>query len=168
MSYEPRVPLPDGALVDSVPDMPTVLRHYLPDTAEVRQDFNAALGTSVVDPTTCEVVRIYNASAVDCNYCKNVRYSKDGAAVIGEDLVAQVRSNDLDHLSDEHQAAVRLAHAYALDPAGLSEEDAGQVRQQFTQRQVAELGLQLLRCRAGSKTLVTLGLEPRSMDLTLI
>jgi len=42
------------------------------------------------------------------------------------------------------------------------------LRAHYTNRQIVELELQLVRCRAGAKLLVSLGLEPRSMPITVI
>lgn len=169
MSYQPRVPLPAEGTVDGVPSLPAVLAHYLPEVAGVRNGFNEALAHGSVDARTKELVRLYNAAVVDCAYCKNVRYDGGGGnALVAEDEIADLHRFESTDLPEAAKVALRLARTFFLAPHEVSADLSASLHEHYTDEQIVELLVHLVRVRAGSKTLVTLGLEPRDMPVTVI
>jgi alkylhydroperoxidase family enzyme len=169
MSFEPRVPVPPRATKDGVHDLSAVLQHYVPETLNARNAFNAALESSTTDPQARELVRLHNAEAVDCNYCRNVRYGDGtGEAILDEGAAGALKNFESSDLPAAHKAALRLASAFALEPGVAPMQVLPELREHYSDSEIADLVLQLVRCRAGSKLLVSLGLEPRSMPLTVV
>jgi alkylhydroperoxidase family enzyme len=169
MTFEPRVPVPAEANINGVHDLTALLRHYVPQTLAYRNAFNAAVESSPTDPQARELMRLHNAEMVDCNYCRNVRYGDEsGEAILDETLASRVADFERSDLSPAHKAALRLAAAFALDPDSARGTVLPQLREHFSEVEVVDLVLQLVRCRAGSKLLVALGLEPRDMPLTVL
>lgn len=165
MSFDPRVPLPNGG----APSLPATIQHYLPELWDVRVAFTESLNGGTVDAETKEMLRLMNAAITDCAYCKNVRYGNDnGEQVVAEDDVSKVRDFENSDLPERIKVALRFARAFATDPAGISDDVTAGLRQHYTDEQIVEIGLALVRARAGSQALITLGLEPREMPVTII
>jgi len=169
MSFEPRVSPPENTYTDGVPNLASILGHYVPATFAERNAFNEAVESCSTDPQARELMRLHNAEVIDCNFCRNVRYGgPSGLPIISEKQVGKIRSFARSDLPAAHKAALRFAEAFAMDPDSVPTEVLPGLRAHYTNRQIVELGLQLVRCRAGSKLLVSLGLEPRSMPITII
>ncbi len=169
MATVPRLPLPPGAVTGGVPSMPAVIAHYTPEIADARTRFNTALEAGGLDPRIAELVRLFNTFAIDCNYCKNVRYT-DGAGhphleEADVDAVLDAESSSLDAPA---RAALAFARAYLLDASAIPGTVTDQLRTHFSDAEIVEIVLTVARCRAGAKTLMTLGLEPEAMPVTVI
>jgi alkylhydroperoxidase family enzyme len=149
--------------------MPAVIAHYIPEIADARTRFNAVLEAGGLDPRIAELVRLFNAFAIDCNYCKNVRYTDDaGQPHLDEADVAAVLDTESPSLDAPARAALAFARAYLLDASAIPGAVTDELRNHFTDAEIVELTLTVARCRAGAKTLMTLGLEPEAMPVTVI
>lgn len=169
MSFVPRVPMPDGAMTAPGGPLVATLSEYLDeDLVKVRGDFVMSLNGGKIGTEMKEMIRIYNASMSDCNFCKNVRYSVDGRRVLDEDAVDDVRNFESSNLPDEQKVVLRFAKAFYLTPAEIPESVAADLRKYYSEEEIVELTLTLIRARAGSTSLITLGLEPREMAVTVI
>lgn len=169
MSYVPRVPMPEGAMTAPGGPLVATLSEYLPDDlVKVRGDFVMSLNDGKIGTEMKEMIRIYNASMSDCNFCKNVRYSVDGQRVLDEEAVDDVRNFESSNLPEEQKVVLRFAKAFYLTPSEVSEEVSADLRRYYSDQEIVELVLTLIRARAGSTSLITLGLEPREMAVTVI
>ena len=65
-------------------------------------------------------------------------------------------------------AALKLTDDIIGLPGRLSEEQISDIRQHYSDEEIAELALGVGLFMGMSKVLITLGLEPESMDITVI
>jgi alkylhydroperoxidase family enzyme len=85
-----------------------------------------------------------------------------------ENMVAQLDDVAHSNLTDAQKIAVKLAEAFLTDPATFGQEDRAELRRNFDDEQVAELLLDLVRFRPGSKLAVASGTLPEGDELILI
>jgi alkylhydroperoxidase family enzyme len=86
-----------------------------------------------------------------------------------EEQVAQISdSYDSSALTTRDRAALRLTDAIIGDPRGLSQGDRRFVAAELSGPEIAELALGVGLFMALSKVLITMGLEPESMDTTVV
>ena len=83
-------------------------------------------------------------------------------------MVAQLGDPENSDLTDQQKAAVSLARAFLIDPAGFGEAQRTELLRHFDVDQVAELLLDLVRFRPGSKLTVASGNEPAEDQLVFI
>lgn len=112
-----------------------------------------------VDLVTRELVRILSGRLSHCSICRNLRLQAAIDRGFDESMVAGLDDVDASDLSDRHKAAVRFAQAFLTDPAGYGPEDRAELLRHFTPEQVADLILDLVRLRPGSKMTVVAGQE---------
>lgn len=77
---------------------------------------------------------------------------------VDEELLAKVDRYEESDLPASHRAALRLADAYLVAPAELSDAVRREVLEHFTPAQVVELVLKLVGF-SGDKVMVALGLD---------
>jgi alkylhydroperoxidase family enzyme len=87
---------------------------------------------------------------------------------LSEDLVDQIRDGyESSDLPVRHQRALRFADALLnLEP--LSAADRAELKAEFNDEQIAELGIGLALFHGFSKVLIASGAEPEQMDTTVI
>lgn len=118
-----------------------------------------------VDIVTRELVRIYSGRESHCRVCRNLRLQVAIDRGFDESMVAQL--DDLDHgdLAPHQKAALRLARDFLGDPHGFDDAARAELLAHFTPEQAAELVLDLVRYRPGSKLTVVAGDEPAEEGL---
>ncbi len=116
---------------------------------------------SLVSPTLLEMVRLRNARAVNCVFCKAVRYE-----VARNDGLTEERAQLIDahyqasSLSGREKLAIALADCYLGFPTGVSPELAAQLAAEFTPAQIAALLVALMTFNFTSRTAVSIGGMP--------
>ena len=74
----------------------------------------------------------------------------------------------LSDLSAREKVALRWADAYLIHPDDVPEDLRRDLLGYFSPAEIVELLALLMKCQAGSKFQIALGIEPESMPLTLI
>jgi len=154
--------------MSSVPRTKISLADAAPRLADAQAAFQAVAYPGKVDLVTRELVRILSGRLSHCSICRNLRLRAAIDRGFEEHMVDQL--DDIDHsdLSDKHKAAVRFAQAFLTDPMGFTEADRAELLGHFTTDQVAELALDLVRFRPGSKLTVASGNEPLADELVVV
>ena len=161
---KPRIPLPTSKLTTygnpderlAVPDAGDLA----PAIAEARgrsQSLTFAL-SAVNDPVLTEMVRLRNARFQDCKFCQSTRSPAARAQGATETLYAAIDDYESSDLTERQKAALRLADAYLLWPAGTSDEVRAGALEHFTPEQIVELILRLL-CYSSDKVMISLNLD---------
>jgi alkylhydroperoxidase family enzyme len=107
-----------------------------------------------VDLVTRELVRITSGRLSHCRLCRNLRLQAAIDRGFDEALVEHLEDGEL---TDRHSVAVRLARLVLTDPASLTVDDGATLREHFSDEQLAELLLDLIRYRPGSRLTVASG-----------
>jgi alkylhydroperoxidase family enzyme len=152
MSSEPRTSIVDGR--------PVGLGDIAPDLSRAMLTFMQVAYPGKVDLVTRELVRIYSGRESHCTICRNLRLNAAIDRGFDEEMVAHLDDLDPDALAPHQQAALRLAHAFLGDPRSFGPADHEELLAHFTPEQIAELVLDLVRFRPGSKLTVVSGTEP--------
>ena len=165
MSTQPRV----SSAIDGQPaEFVSVLAHS-PRIAERFFDlYGEFWQNGTVDQRIKEITRIRNARVTDCGFCKRVRF--DGARAEG---LEETEVNDIDEgfqtrFGARETAALELTDAIIGDPRRLSDSTKQKLREHFTDEQIAELGIGVGLFIGLAKVLITLGLEPEDMPVTVV
>ena len=128
----------------------------------------------VVDHPTKEMARLRNARVTDCGYCKKVRFSLARDEGLSEDDAQLVEDGyELSTLSERHKAAIRLADRFLAAPGtpgppakkGNGTTGGGPA---LNGDEELDLGVALAMFIGFSKMLITLGLEPVEMPVTVL
>jgi alkylhydroperoxidase family enzyme len=113
-----------------------------------------------VDLVTRELVRIYSGRESNCRMCRNLRLRAAIERGFDEAMVEQLDDLESSQLDPCQRAALRLAHAFLGDPRSFDTAAQEELLRHFSPEQVAELVLDLVRYRPGSKLMVASGTEP--------
>ncbi|CAN3129801.1 carboxymuconolactone decarboxylase family protein [Mycobacterium sp. smrl_JER01] len=134
-----------------------VLGGFVPAVARQRE----------LDPVTTELVRLRGAEAHNCRLCKSLREGHALDAGGSEDLYRQITDfESADGLSDAHKAALRYVDALIWSPSHIDEQVAAGVRTHFSEQQMLELTLDVMR-NAANKIAVSLAADaPRVAEGT--
>jgi AhpD family alkylhydroperoxidase len=117
-----------------------------------------------VDHATKEVARLRNARVTDCGYCKRVRFSVAREEGLDEDAAALVEDGyEASDLDERQKAAIRLADRFLALPARRDGDVAA-----LAPDEQLELGVALAMFSGFAKMLITLGLEPEEMPVTVV
>lgn len=152
----------------SIPRTSTSLAEVAPRLAAAQGNFQAVAYPGKVDLVTRELVRILSGRLAHCSICRNLRLNAAIDRGFDEGMVAQLDDVDNSDLTDAQKAAVRFARAFLTDPKGFDEADRTELLRHFDAEQVAELVLDLVRFRPGSKLTVAAGNEPAVDELVFI
>lgn len=122
-----------------------------------------------VDHPTKEVVRLRNARVTDCGYCKRVRFSvarADGLSEEDADLV----DDDFERstLPERQKVALRFTDQFLQNPGPPRGQLADDLLRCFDDGERVELGVAIALFMGFAKMLITLGLEPEEMPLTVV
>lgn len=86
-----------------------------------------------------------------------------------EEQVDQIRDGyEESTLSRREKVALQFTDALLHDPSRVTPALQAALRVHFTEAQIVELALGVGLCHALSKLLITLGLEPQSMPMTVL
>lgn len=151
------------------PDAATALKMAAPELGAAMSAFMAAsLSGAKVDIVTRELIRIYSGQASNCRYCRNLRVAGAVDRGLDEDMVAKLTDFENSDLSDRHKSALRLAHAFLYDPASFDGAMQAELLVHFRSEQIAEMMLDLIRLRPGSKLSIAAGTDPDVDELVVI
>ncbi|WP_370499672.1 carboxymuconolactone decarboxylase family protein [Mycolicibacterium sp. jd] len=120
-----------------------------------------------LDPVTTEVVRLRGAEAHNCRLCKSLREGHALDAGGSEDLYRQIADfESADGLSEAHKAALRYVDALIWSPSRIDAAVADGMRRHFSESQMLELTLDVMR-NAANKIAVSLAADaPRVAEGT--
>jgi alkylhydroperoxidase family enzyme len=146
MSSEPRTPV---GLADVAPELHAAMMNLM-----------AVAYPGKVDIVTRELVRIYSGRESHCRICRNFRLRVAIDRGFDESMVAHLDDPESSDLAAHQKAALRLAHDFLGDPQSFDADAQAELLAHFTPEQAAELILDLVRFRPGSKLTVVSGDEP--------
>lgn len=152
MSSEPRTTVVDGR--------PLGLTDVAPRLGKAMLTMMAVAYPGKVDLVTRELVRIYSGRVSHCRICRNLRLRAAIERGFDESMVDEMDDLTTSTLDDRQKSALRLAHAFLGDPASFDAAARRELVAHFTPEQIAELLLDLVRFRPGSKLTVAAGTEP--------
>ena len=120
-----------------------------------------------LDAVTTEVVRLRGAEAHNCRLCKSLREGHALDAGGSEDLYGQIADyENAAGLSDAHKAALRYVDALIWSPSRIDREIADGMRKHFSDQQMLELTLDVMR-NAANKIAVSMAADaPRVAEGT--
>jgi alkylhydroperoxidase family enzyme len=116
---------------------------------------------SLVSPTLLEMVRLRNARAVNCVFCKAVRYEVARTDGLTEERAQLIDANyEQSALSRREKLAIALADCYLGYPSGVRPELAARLAAEFTPAEIASLLVALMTFNFTSRTAVSIGGMP--------
>jgi alkylhydroperoxidase family enzyme len=154
--------------MSSQPRTTITLAHAAPRLAAAQAAFQTVAYPGKVDLVTRELVRIVSGQLSHCSICRNLRLRAAIDRGFDEQMVAKLADPDNSDLSDKHKAAVRFARAFLTDPTGFDDAGRAELLRHFDGDQIAELVLDLVRFRPGSKLTVAAGNEPVEDQLVVV
>ena len=154
--------------MSSVPRTKISLADASPRLAAAQSAFQAVAYPGKVDLVTRELVRIVSGRLSHCSICRNLRLQAAIDRGFEEGMVVQLDDPAHSDLTEKQKAAVRFARAFLTDPLGYGEADRAELLAHFDADQVAELMLDLVRFRPGSKLTVASGNEPAGDELVVV
>jgi alkylhydroperoxidase family enzyme len=157
MSSAPRTTIVDGR--------PLGLGDAAPRLGRAMQSFMQVAYPGKVDIVTRELVRIYSGRRSNCRLCRNLRLRVALERGFDETMVDHIDDLDPSDRDPRHTSALRLAHAFLDDPRSFDATAQKELLEHYTPEQVAELILDLIRYRPGSKLMVASGTEPAVEEL---
>lgn len=162
-----RVQAPQGNTGDPIRDSALGL---VPETVDQIARLNRhAWRSSPVRASLLEIVRLRNARAVNCQFCKSVRYDLARRDGLTENKVDQIGDGyERSLLSDEEKLAIAFTDAYLHEPKGMSTELVARIKQRFTPAQLAHLAIALVAFNATSRCAVSIGGMPENLPITEI
>lgn len=118
----------------------------------------AVVCAKTVDPVITECVRLRCAQVHDCRLCGSLRNAEALAEGFDETLQQQISRYEQSDLAPAVIAALRLCDAIILAPAGADGSLRENLRQHFSDEQIAELMLDVMKW-SQQKALVALRME---------
>ena len=152
----------------SVPRTDVTLEEVAPDLAAAHARFMAVAYTGAVDLVTRELLRILSGRLSHCSVCRNLRLQAAIDRGFDESMVNHLEDPSNSDLPERQQVVLRLANAFLTTPESFTAEDWAELERHYTAEQIAELLLDLVRFRPGSKLLVASGREPEMDELAYI
>ena len=132
---------------------------FAPDMAAAFSAFQqASIGGAKVDIVTKEMVRILSGQLAHCGTCANLRVQVAVDRGLDETTVSKLEHFEDSDLSARHKAALRYAKAFLVDPESFDDAARAELMEHFRPEQIAELTLDLIRLRPGSKLAVASGI----------
>jgi hypothetical protein len=152
----------------SLPRTDVTLEEVAPDLAAAHARFMAIAYPGAVDLVTRELLRILSGRLSHCSLCRNLRLQAAIDRGFDESMVSHLEDPSNSDLPERQQVVLRLANSFLTAPESFSAEDWAQLERLYTAEQIAELLLDLVRFRPGSKLMVASGREPEIDELTYI
>lgn len=167
MSTVPRV---SSAIPGETAHFTAVLAHQPVLAARFGALYGALWGSDVLSARIKEICRMRNARITACGFCRQVRFAKAREAGLDETVIDEITDDYAQsaRLSAAEKAALRFTDALIFDPALFGGDARTELQRHFTPPQIAELTLAVMLFLALAKVLITLGLEPESLDTTII
>lgn len=167
MSTLPRV---SSAITGEAAHFTSVLAHQPILAARFGALYGALWESDVLPARIKEICRMRNARITSCGFCRQVRFAKPREAGLDETVIDAVTDDYArsPRLSAAEKAALRFTDALIFDPERFDGDARAELDRHFTLPQIAELTLAVMLFLALAKVLITLGLEPESLDTTII
>lgn len=166
MSTIPRVP-------SAIPQQPPAFHTVLAHAPEVQRRFADLYAKFWMDPAISqrdkELARIRNARVTACGFCRQVRFSLAREEGLDEATLALVDDHYLEApLSPREKLILQHTDAIIGDPARANPDLGAALRTQLGEAGLAELTLGVGLFLGLAKVLITLGLEPEQMPVTIL
>lgn len=131
--------------------------------------FSAAIVRQrALDPLLTEMVRLRCARVHDCRLCQSLRTDAALDAGLDREMDGKIDFYEGSDLDERTKVALRFTDAMIMTPGQVSAELRDQVREQFTDAEVAELAFDIVKW-SQQKVLVSLRIEaPPREGLTLM
>jgi hypothetical protein len=133
-------------------------RHGLDVNTPVREFSAAVVRQQELDPVLTEIVRLRCARVHDCRLCQSLRTDSAVERGLTTSIDATIDHYETSDFDERTKVALRFTDAMIMDPGHVSPELRAQVRTHFTDAQVAELALDIMKW-SQQKVLVALRLE---------
>lgn len=141
------------------------LADVAPDLAAAQAEFQRVAYPGAVDLVTRELLRILSGRLSHCSICRNLRLRAAIDRGFDESMVAHLEDPEHGDLPERQQVVLRLARAFLTSPGDFTEHDKATLLRYFSSEEIAELVLDLIRFRPGSKLTVAAGREPAIDEL---
>src|SRR4051794_22332785 len=118
---------------------------------------------SALDPLTTELVRLRGARFHNCRVCQSLRTASALRAGGDETMYAKIDLYEASDLAEPHKVALRLTDAIVTQPRLIDESLAASAHEHFSDAQLVELALDVMR-NAANKVAVALGGDAARID----
>jgi hypothetical protein len=149
----------------SIPRTDVTLEEVAPELAAAQARFMAVAYPGAVDLVTRELLRILSGRLSHCSICRNLRLRAAIDRGFDESMVSHLEDPANSALPERQRVVLRLANAFLTAPTSFRAEDWAMLERHYTAEQIAELLLDLIRFRPGSKLMVASGREPGTDEL---
>jgi alkylhydroperoxidase family enzyme len=160
MSSVPRTAMVDGR--------PLAMADVAPELATAIAELQRVAYPGCVDLVTRELVRIESGRLSHCSICRNLRLRAAIKRGFDESMVDGLDDPEHSDLDEHQKAALVFARAFLLAPETFDAGARAELVRHFTSEQIAELLLDLVRFRPGSKLTVATGAEPPVDELVYL
>ena len=146
--------------MSSVPRTDVTLADVAPELAAAQSNFQKVAYPGKVDLVTRELLRILSGRLAHCSICQSLRLHAAIDRGFDESMTEHLEDPSKSDLPESQQVVLRLGLAFLKDPESFTAADWSVLRSYYDEGQVAELFLDLVRLRPGSKLVVATGNEP--------
>jgi hypothetical protein len=151
--------------MSSVPRTTITLAEAAPELGAAQARFQKVAYPGSVDLVTRELLRILSGRLSRCTLCRNLRLNAAIDRGFDESIVNRLEDPSNSGLPTHQQVVLRLTIAFLTAPETFTATDWAELRSYYSDEQVAELMLDLIRFRPGSKLMVAAGFEPEGDQL---
>jgi hypothetical protein len=151
--------------MSSVPRTTITLAEAAPELGAAQARFQKVAYPGSVDLVTRELLRILSGRLSRCALCRNLRLNAAIDRGFDESIVNRLEDPSNSGLPTHQQVVLRLTIAFLTAPETFTATDWAELRSYYSDEQVAELILDLIRFRPGSKLMVAAGFEPEGDQL---
>ena len=137
----------------------------MPELGAAQARFQKVAYPGSVDLVTRELLRILSGRLSRCTLCRNLRLNAAIDRGFDESIVNRLEDPSNSGLPTQQQVVLRLTIAFLTAPETFTATDWAELRSYYSDEQVAELMLDLIRFRPGSKLMVAAGFEPEGDQL---
>lgn len=151
--------------MSSVPRTSITLAEAVPELGAAQARFQKVAYPGSIDLVTRELLRILSGRLSHCTMCRNLRLNAAIERGFDESMVDKLDDPSHSGLPAHQQVILRLTLAFLTAPESFTATDWAELRSYYSDEQVAELMLDLVRFRPGSKLMVAAGFEPEGDEL---
>jgi hypothetical protein len=151
--------------MSSVPRTTITLAEAVPELGAAQARFQKVAYPGSVDLVTRELLRVLSGRLSHCTMCRNLRLNAAIERGFDESVVDKLHDPSRSGLPAHQQVVLRLTLAFLSGPENFTTADWAELRSYYSAKQVAELMLDLVRFRPGSKLMVAAGFEPGGDEL---
>jgi hypothetical protein len=151
--------------MSSVARTSITLAQAVPELGAAQARFQEIAYPGSVDLVTRELLRILSGRLSRCMLCRNLRLNAAIDRGFDESIVDHLEDPSNSGLPARQQVVLRLTIAFLTAPETFTAADWAELRSYYSDEQVAELMLDLVRFRPGSKLMVAAGFEPEGDQL---